>query len=63
MTHIIRDQNEKSISETYVRDEIINAIDMAKSYCYVDGIKIDIVRDYRNSEKNLRETTVHIEGI
>jgi hypothetical protein len=59
--HEIKNQHGKHITEIYIRDEIINALENAKDCCWVDGVKIDIVKDFKTD--GVRETIVNIEGI
>lgn len=61
MIHEIKNQHGKHITELYIRDEIINAMENAKDHCWVDGVKIEIVKDLRDDSG--RETVVNIEGI
>ena len=61
MNHEIKNQHGKHIMETYIRDEIIYALENAKDHCWVDGVKIEIAKDFRTEDG--RETVVEIEGI
>ena len=61
MIHEIRNQHGNYITEIYIRDEIIHALENAKDHCWVDGVKIEIVKDFRTD--CVRETVVNIEGI
>ena len=61
MTHEIKNQYGKPINEVHIRDEIIDALEKAKDNCWVDGVKIEITKDFRTESG--RETLVNIDGI
>ena len=61
MTHEIKNQHGKYITEIYIRDEIIYALESAKDHCWVDGVKIEIIKDFRTDDG--RETVVNVEGV
>ena len=61
MIHEIKNQYGRPITEIYIRDEIIHALEKANDHCWVDGTKVEITKDFRTSIG--RETLVNIEGI
>lgn len=60
-THEIKNQRGKHIIDESIRDEIKDALDKGLDYTYFDGVKLEIIKDFRTDK--LRETVVNVEGI
>lgn len=61
MHHSIVNQYGKYIIDTYIVDEIKDAIDKDKTHCYINSTRIDIELDVKCEQR--RVTKVIVEGL
>lgn len=59
--HSIKNQNNNHILDKNIRDEINHALDNGLDHTYFDGVKLEIIKDFRTDK--LRETVVNVEGL
>lgn len=60
-THSIKNQNDNHIVDINIRNEINHALQKGLDFTYFDGVKLEIIKDFRNDER--RETVVNVEGL
>ncbi len=58
--HSITNQHKKHIIDYKIRDEICHMLNNALDYTYVQGKKIEIIKDHRHSDGS-RDTVVSVD--
>lgn len=61
MTHEIKNQHGKHITDVFIRDEINYALERGLDYTHFEGTKLEIIKDFGTDK--FRETVVNVEGL